>query len=226
MKVQTARISDRQISISIIEDNKFVRQGWEAVLRSINDFDLTGIFASCEEAFATDDIGESDVVIMDIGLPGMSGIEGVKYLAENHPNVAVIMCTVHDDEDLIFDAICNGAVGYLLKKVQAPDLERAIRDAADGGSPMTPNIARKVIASLQVRPSHKADERDQLTKREKEVLNLLALGKSYASIGQELFLSVDGVRYHIRHIYEKLQVNSRAQAIAKGLRERIIRPPR
>jgi DNA-binding NarL/FixJ family response regulator len=215
-----------KISISIVEDNRYVRTGWEAVLQGVREFDLIGAYENCEQAFETDDIAQSDIVIMDIGLPGMSGIEGVRYLTEKYPDIAVIMCTVFDDEEKIFDALCNGAVGYLLKKISAEDLVQAIRDAAAGGSPMTPNIARKVITSFQQKPTKTKHKADELSERETNVLILLSEGKSYSAIAQELFLSVDGVRYHIRHIYEKLQVHSRSQAIAKGLRNRIINPPR
>lgn len=163
---------------------------------------------------------------MDIGLPGMSGIDGVRYLAEKYPDIAIIICTVYDDDDKIFEAICAGAIGYLLKKIQPEELIQAIQEAASGGSPMTPNIARKVITSFQTSSTANVKTEDTLTDPEKEVLLQLARGKSYTAIGKELFLSVDGVRYHIRHIYEKLQVHSRAEAVAKGLQNRIIFPPR
>ncbi len=218
--------SDQIITISIIEDNRYVRTGWQAVLQNVANFEVVGIFESCEAAFATEEIGITDVVIMDIGLPGMSGIDGAKQIAEKYPNVAIIMCTVYDDDEKIFEALCSGAIGYLLKKIQPQELIQAIQDAAAGGSPMTPNIARKVIKSFQVETDTSRRNEDQLTEREKEVLHLLSQGKSYAAIGKELFLSVDGVRYHIRHFYEKLQVHSRAEAVAKGLQNRIIQPPR
>jgi len=218
--------SDQIITISIIEDNRYVRTGWQAVLQNVPNFEVVGIFESCEAAFGAQEIGISDVVIMDIGLPGMSGIEGVKQIAEKYPDMAIIMCTVYDDDEKIFEALCSGAIGYLLKKIQPQELIQAIQDAAAGGSPMTPNIARKVIKSFQGATDTSRRKEDQLTDREKEVLHLLSQGKSYAAIGKELFLSVDGVRYHIRHFYEKLQVHSRAEAVAKGLQNRIIQPPR
>lgn len=214
------------INISIIEDNRYVRTGWQAVLQNTPNFEVVGLFESCEAAFAVEEIGISDVVIMDIGLPGISGIEGVKVIAEKYPDTAIIMCTVYDDDEKIFEALCSGAIGYLLKKIQPQELIQAIQDAAAGGSPMTPNIARKVIKSFQGTTDSSPRKEDQLSEREKEVLHLLSQGKSYAAIGKELFLSVDGVRYHIRHFYEKLQVHSRAEAVAKGLRNHIIQPPR
>jgi len=136
----------------------------------------------------------------------------------------VIMCTVYEEDEKIFDALCAGAVGYLLKEIEPDELVRAIRDATDGGSPMTPRIARKVIAHFQ-RPVRK-DSENELTDREREVLVLLAQGKSYAAIAEQLFISVDGVGGRIRKIYEKLQAHSRGEAVAKGLAKRLIDPPK
>ena len=206
--------------ILIIEDNRYAREGWKAALESVPHYKITGAFSSCEDAFRSDAPRQTDIALMDIGLPGMSGIDGVKYIAEHYPSCRVIMCTVYDDDQNIFEAICAGAIGYLLKKTSADDLVKSIRDAYEGGSPMTPNIARKVIASFQKTSARAPME---LSEREMSVLNLLAQGKSYATIGQELFLSVDGVRYHIRHIYEKLQVKTRGAATAKGLKYGLIK---
>lgn len=220
----SSKMPEKFISISIVEDNKFVRAGWEAVLGDVPDFIVLSAYPSCEDALASEEIGQSDVVLMDIGLPGMSGIEGVKHLLERYPELIIVICTVHDEDEKVFDAICAGAMGYLLKKITPVELIKAIRDAVAGGSPMTPNIARKVIASMQV-PAVQNSATD-LSERESEVLYHLAAGKSYSNIAGEMFLSVDGVRYHIRNIYEKLQVHSRAEAIAKGHQNRLIRPPK
>ncbi|MCB0273518.1 MAG: response regulator transcription factor, partial [Calditrichaeota bacterium] len=139
----------------------------------------------------------------------------------------IIMCTVHDDNEHIFQAICAGAVGYLLKKTPPEELLKAIREAAGGGSPMTPNIARQVITSFQ-RPSaaEQQEEVYTLTPREQEVLEALATGKSYHGIAREMHISINSVRFHIRGIYEKLQVHSRTEAIAMGLKKKLIQPPR
>ena len=149
--------SEKLIAISIIEDNAYLRDGWMSVLDGVADFLLLGSYESCEEAFSGSNIGQSDVVLMDIGLPGMSGTEGVDKLTEDYPDLAVIMITVHDDDHHVFDAICAGAVGYLLKHTTPLELIDAIRSAYNGGSPMTPNIARKVINSFQLQ------KRDPLT---------------------------------------------------------------
>ncbi len=213
--------------IFLIEDNKFIRRGWEFALENEPDFVVLGSYGSCEEAFADGSIGDADLVLMDIGLPGMSGIEGVRYLKERFPRQIIVMCTVHEDDEKIFDALCAGAVGYLLKKTPPEKLIEALREAYNGGSPMTPCVARKVIASFQQKPL-KTDtgETVTLTEREQQILERMAQGKTYSAIADEICLSVDGVYYHIRHIYEKLQVHTRAEAVAQGLKKRLIPPPR
>ena len=213
------------IWISIVEDNRFVREGWLAALEAVEGFKVIGVHGSCEEALAAKSFTDSQVVLMDIGLPGMSGIEGVQILKERTPDVAVIMCTVYEDDQKIFDALCAGAIGYLLKDVGSSQLVAGIREAAAGGSPMTPAIARKVIATFQRPAATAPPPGHDLTDREREVLVLLAEGKSYASIAQQLFLSRDGVISRIRRIYEKLHAHSRGEAVAKGLARGIIRPP-
>lgn len=210
------------IKIVIIEDNRYMRKGWTAILDFETDFVVLDAFQSCEDAFNSDIMARADIVLMDIELPGMNGIEGVKFLQKEHPDLAVIMATVFDDDKNIFDALCAGAVGYLMKKVSPEELKQAIREANNGGSPMTPNIARKVIQTFHY-PNLK-DSEEQLNERELEILEQLAKGKSYAAIGKSVFLSVDGVRYHIRNIYRKLQVNSRSEAVSKGYSRRLIDP--
>ncbi len=215
------------IHVMIIEDNRYVRAGWELALQHEDDFIVTGAFGSCEEAFQHPEIEEADVVVMDIGLPGMSGIEGVKYLKEKYPEQTIVMCTVHEDDEQIFEALCAGAVGYLLKRTTPEELIKALREAHRGGSPMTPSVARKVIRSFQRKPLKSfTGEEVSLTEREQQILTLMAQGKSYATIAEEVCLSVDGVSYHVRHIYEKLQVHSRAEAVAQGLKKRLIPPLR
>jgi DNA-binding NarL/FixJ family response regulator len=208
------------IKVGIIEDNEYMREGWETFIDHEKDLTVIGTFGSCEEAFESEQINKIDLAIMDIGLPGMSGIEGVKYMREHHPDVNIIMATVHDDDDHIFDALKAGAVGYLMKKVTPDELVHAIRDAQNGGSPITPNIARKVIATFQ----RAADLEEELSERELQILDQLATGRSYAAIGKKIFLSVDGVRHHIRNIYQKLEVHSRSEAIAKGISKKLINP--
>lgn len=210
----------RLIKVSTVEDNEFMREGWEEIINSQEDFLLIGSYESCEDAFADDEFKFTNIALMDIELPGMNGIEGVKYIRENYPDMIVVMATVFDDNEHVFEAIRNGAIGYMLKKTNPETFSNAIRTAMDGGSPMTPEIARKVIQFMQ--PEKSADPEVQLTDREQEILKELATGKSYKDIGDSIYLSEDGVRYHIRNIYQKLHVNSRSQAVAKGMKQKLI----
>ncbi|MCX7611945.1 MAG: response regulator transcription factor [Ignavibacterium sp.] len=218
--------TDKVIRIVLIEDNKFTRAGWEVLFQSNKNFNLVGSFGDCETAFKSDAISKTDMVLLDIGLPGMSGIEGVKFIKKNYPEVLIVMCTVYEDNEEVFEAICAGAVGYLTKDTSPDELIKSLIEAYNGGSPMTPSIARKVISSFQNISEVNKDKVSanvELTEREIQILNLMAQGKSYKKIAEEVFLSVDGVYYHIRHIYEKLQVHSRAEAVAEGIRKKIIK---
>jgi DNA-binding NarL/FixJ family response regulator len=215
------------IKIMIVEDNRFIRSGWEAVIQANKNFNLVGSFPDCETAFNSDVPQKTDLVLMDIGLPGISGIEGVKYLKGKYSNIIIVMCTVHDDSEEIFQAICAGAVGYLTKRTSPDELIKSLIEAYNGGSPMTPSVARKVISSFQnVKVSENENTVSELNEREQQILNLMAQGKSYNTIADEVCLSVDGVYYHIRHVYEKLHVHSRAEAVAEGIKKRLIAPPK
>jgi len=227
MDITKIKNENSTIRIVIIEDNKFTRTGWEAVIQSNKNFNLIGSFADCESAFASDVWIKTDLVLMDIGLPGISGIEGVKYLKEKNPDILIVMCTVYEDSEEIFQAICAGAVGYLTKRTAPQDLISALIDAYNGGSPMTPSVARKVINSFQnIKVENESKKLSALNEREQQILNLMAQGKSYNAIAEEICLSIDGVYYHIRHIYEKLHVHSRAEAVAQGIKNRLIAPPK
>ena len=218
-----AQETNKIYRVSIIEDNHYLREGYKAILAEEPDFTVLGDYESCEKAFDAEEFGDSDVVLMDIELPGMSGIDGVKCIKQQYHQMIIIMSTIHDDDQNVFDAICAGAVGYLVKMISGEDLVKAIREAFAGGSPMTPNIARKIISSFQETPKKETDY-SRLTDLEQTALGHLAEGKSYASIAKIMFLSIDGVRYHLRHIYEKLHVNTRAEAVAKGLKDHLIPP--
>mgnify|MGYP003332555416 CR=1 FL=1 len=209
------------IKVLIIEDNKYMREGWRTFIDYDKELVVLGSYVSCEDAISSGVIQKANVIVMDIGLPGMSGIEGVKEVKKINPEIQVVMATVHDDNDHIFEAIKAGAVGYLMKKVSPDELVAAVKDAHRGGSPITPNIARKIITSMQ---SNEEKAETSLSEREVEILKELATGKSYAAIGKTIFLSVDGVRHHIRKIYQKLQVSSRSEAISQGIKKRLIDP--
>ena len=208
------------VRIVIIEDNIFARTGWETALNLDDDFVVLESFSSCEDALNSGLIKKTNVVLLDIGLPGISGIEGAEKISTLNPNVLIIMITIHDDDKSIFGSLQSGAIGYLHKSVSPDELVDAIKVAIKGGSPMSPQIARKVLKSFhKFKPQY---ENDRLTEKEDLILNLLAEGKSYKTIGEEIFLSVNGVKYHIRSIYEKLHVNTRAEAVSKGRKLRIL----
>jgi len=162
-----------------------------------------------------------DVVLSDIGLPGMSGIEGVRILRTRHPALLLLMLTIHDDDERIFDAICAGACGYLLKKTPPARLLDSLREAVAGGAPMSPEVARRVIALFrEVRPPDRADY--HLTPHETRLLKLFVEGHNYKTAAAELRVSVNTVNFHVRSIYDKLQVHSRSEAVAKALRNRLV----
>ena len=219
---ESSETEPNRLKVVIVEDNRYMRESWQTIIDFERDMKVSAAFPSCEAALRSREIAEADVIIMDIELPGMSGIEGVKEIKRRHPQSTIIMATVFEDDKNVFQSLQGGAMGYLTKKVSTSELLDAIRTAHNGGSPMSPAIARKVIGSLQSQAAKKNPE-SILSDREREVLEYLADGKSYAAIAKTMFLSVDGVGYHIRNIYEKLQVNSRAEAVSVGLRKRLIR---
>jgi DNA-binding NarL/FixJ family response regulator len=165
---------------------------------------------------------DPDVILMDIGLPGMSGIEGIREVKKVRSDAVIVVLSVYEDDENIFEALCQGACGYLVKNTPPARLIEAITEAHEGGSPMTSHIARKVVSLFQ--KSYKgADDADiRLTDREKEILTGLSDGDSYNSIAESLFISVDTVRYHIRNVYEKLQVHSQSAAVSKAIRKGLI----
>jgi DNA-binding NarL/FixJ family response regulator len=167
------------------------------------------------ENLATD---QPNLILMDIGLPGMSGIEGIKRVKELQPDCLVLVLSVYDDDDHIFEALCTGACGYLIKKTPPARLIEAIREAYEGGSPMNSHIARKVVTFFQkqAKPATAADA--AVTDREKEILASLAQGNSYKLVADELNISIDTVRFHIRNIYKKLHVHTQSEAVAKAVR--------
>ena len=185
-------------------------------------FSCVGSFRTMEETL--DKIGTNlpDVVLADIGLPGMSGIEGVRLLKERYAALTVIMLTVYEDDERIFDALCAGACGYLIKKTPPARLLESIREAMDGGAPMSPDIARKVIKLFrEIRPPERNDY--HLTPHELRLLKLLVEGHNYKTAATELGVSLNTICFHIKQIYEKLQVHSKSEAVAKALRNRLFR---
>lgn len=211
---------DRLIRVIIVEDNDYIREGWSTILDSDPEICVLGAFESFELAWESGEYLKSDIVLLDIGLPGLQGTDAVLEFLNEKPGLAIIMATVFEDNEHVFQSIENGAVGYLMKKVSPDELIKAMKDAYVGGSPMSPNIARKVIELMHSKS--KAGDKYSLNDRESEILQLLGEGNSYSAIAKKIFLSVDGVGYHIRNIYRKLQVNGKSQAIAKGVSEGLI----
>jgi DNA-binding NarL/FixJ family response regulator len=163
-----------------------------------------------------------DVVLCDIGLPGMSGIEGIRILKERYPNLLLLMLTVYDDDERIFDALCAGACGYMLKRTSPARLLESLKEAVTGGAPMSPEVASRVITLFrEIRPPERADY--ELTPHESRLLKLLVEGHNYTTAAEELRVSFNTVKFHMRHIYEKLQVHSKSEAVAKAMRERLFK---
>lgn len=210
-------------SVIIVEDNRTIREAITSLINNTGKFLCIASFPDCESMLNSREIFKADIFLMDIGLPGISGIEGVKKLKEKFPDVDIMMLTIYEDNERIFDALCAGACGYLLKNTPPSDLINALETLYNGGSPMSPQIARKVVDLFRVYKSKRDQEKKSLlSTREKEVLSSLALGKSYKETADTLYISVDTVRQHIRSIYYKLQVHSQSEAVALAIRKGII----
>lgn len=203
------------IKVAIVEDKPELLANLKLILSYYKELEVTGAYSNAEDFMqALEPAMLPEVVVMDINLPGVSGIKAVEKLKPQYPQLQFLMCTIYEDEENIYQSLCAGASGYVVKNTPPEKFLEAIRDIHNGGSPMSPNIARKVVLSFQQR-NRKADEYENLTSREKELLDLLAKGYRYKEIAAELFISVETVRTHIRNIYDKLQVNSRTEALNK-----------
>jgi len=211
----------KAIEILIYEDNEDMREGLAQLIQRTSEFKLSGAFADCMSAEAQIKKLQPDVILMDIDMPGINGIQAVKIIRHFDLDVQILMLTVFDTNEKIFDALCAGASGYLLKKASPFKIIEAIKDVSSGGSPMTPEIAKKVLAHFSRQPL-KIESIYNLTQREKDILFCLTQGYSYKMIAAQLQLSIDTIRFYIKQIYLKLQVNSAPEAIAKALREHLI----
>lgn len=203
----------------IYEDNDSLRKSLEELLALSDEFVVAGSFHNCMQAATDVRSLKPDIILMDIDMPGMSGIEAVKKIRQFNTSVAIIMLTVFDDNKHVFDAICAGASGYLLKKHVSEKLITAVKEVLDGGAPMSPAIAKMVIHSMQQK---KEATPYQFTAREKEVLNLLCKGNSYKMIAADTQLSFETIRTYIKRIYEKLQVHSATEAVSKAINEKLL----
>jgi DNA-binding NarL/FixJ family response regulator len=209
------------IKVAIVEDNKDLREGLEQLIQGTRGFSCVGAFGTSDLLLEGLENVSPDVILMDIGLPGISGVDCVKLVKKRNPEINVLMLTVYEDDQKIFASIYNGASGYLLKKTPPVKILEAIREIHSGGAPMTGKVARKVLGMFQ-QPNLVLSPDTELSSREKEILQGLVDGLSYKMLAAKYFISIDTVRTHIKHIYDKLHVHSKSQAVAKALRERII----
>ena len=201
------------INVAIIEDDDNIRQSFTILLSGSPGFTCVGSFKNSEDAIANMDSLQVDVVLMDINLPGMNGIQCTRILKRKNPKLQIIMETVYENSEMIFESLKMGASGYLLKRTHPARILEAIEEVHKGGSPMSSQIARMVVESFQINNSN--NKEFDLTKRELEILDCLSKGYRYKEIAEKLFISMDTVRSHIRNIYEKLQVKSRTEAVLK-----------
>ena len=209
------------VSVAIIEDHREFRDYLTALISGTEGFHCTGSFRSVEEALPRIKAHVPDVILLDIGLPGMSGIEGIHLFKERYPEILLLTLTVYDDDERIFDALCAGASGYLLKKTQPAQLVQSVREAAQGGAPMSPEVARRVIRLFRkIRPPDRADY--DLSPHEIRILKLLVEGHNYKTAAAKLGVAPTTINFHLQNIYQKLQVHSKTEAVAKALRNRLI----
>lgn len=208
------------MKIIIYEDDDKLRQSLALLIDGAEGFTVAGHFPNCKNVEAEMTALQPDIVLMDIDMPEVDGIEGVARIKAKHPGIHILMHTVFDDNDKLFACLSAGANGYLLKKTPPAKLLEALQDIYAGGAPMSPGIARRVLSTFhELKPT--ADKYG-LTKREKEVLLLLTEGYTYKAISAELHISMETVSSHLRHIYEKLHVNCGTEAVAKAIRERLV----
>lgn len=209
------------VRVVIIEDLREVREGLAALVHGTSGFECASSYRTMEDALTGIATDHPDVILTDIGLPGMDGIDGTRILRERFPDVPILALSVYDDDENVFNAICAGASGYLLKNTAPARLLESLREVADGGAPMSPEIARRVVKLFrEFRPPERAPY--HLTPQETELLKLMVEGHHYKTAARELNISTNTVSFHLKHIYGKLQVHSKTEAVAKALRERLI----
>jgi DNA-binding NarL/FixJ family response regulator len=221
MPVDAAERPDGPIRVVIIEDVREVRESLACLIGGTPGFHCAGSYRTMEDALSGVARNGPDVILADIGLPGMGGIEGTRILRQRFPRVPIVALTVYDDEDRVFDAICAGASGYLLKNTAPARLLEALREVVNGGAPMSPDVARRVVTLFrEFRPNPRASH--ALTPQETELLKLMVEGHHYKTAAREMGISTHTVSFHLRNIYDKLQVHSKTEAVAKALRERLV----
>ena len=211
-----------EIKVAIFEDNNNMREGLFQLINGSSGFTCTGAFPNCDDLVKRIKSANPDVIVMDIEMPGISGIEGVKQAKENFPEIKILMETIFEDDEKIFDSICAGAEGYILKNTAPTEILGAIKEIYEGGSPMTPTIANRVLKMVKKQRASDSKNVFNLTDREKEILSCLVEGMSYKLIADECTISIDTVNVHIKNIYKKLQVHSKSEAVAKAIKRNIV----
>lgn len=211
-----------EIKVAIFEDNNNMREGLYQLINGSQGFTCTGAFPNCDDLVRRIKTSNPDVIVMDIEMPGISGIEGVKIVKENFPDIKILMETIFEDDSKIFDSICAGAEGYILKNTAPVEILSAIKEIYGGGSPMTPTIANRVLKMVKSQRASDSENLFNLTDREKEILSCLVEGMSYKLIADECTISIDTVNVHIKNIYKKLQVHSKSEAVAKAIKGKIV----
>lgn len=209
------------VRVVVIEDQRELREGLQTLLNFTPDFRCVRSFGSMESALENIVAVETDLILTDIGLPRMNGIEGTRILREKFPALPIIVLTVHDEDDKIFQALCAGASGYLLKNTAPARIVEAIKEVLDGGAPMSPDVARRVVHLFRTF-APPAEVEYHLTEQERRILKMLVDGHHYKTAAYELGISRSTVAFHLKNVYEKLQVHSKTEAVAKALREQII----
>jgi DNA-binding NarL/FixJ family response regulator len=210
------------VRVAIVEDLIEIRQGLSVLINGTSGFSCVGAYRTMEEALERTAGSVPDVMLVDIGLPRMSGIEGTRILKSRYPGLQILVLTVYDDDKRIFDAMCAGANGYLLKTTPPARLLESMQEVLQGGAPMSPSVARRVISLFrEVRPPEHADY--NLTPHELRLLTLLVEGHNFKSAAAELGVTTHAISFHMRRVYEKLQVHSKSEAVGKAMRERIVR---
>ena len=210
------------IRVAIFDDNKNLLDSLFQLINGSSGFECVGAFPNCNELLSDMKKANPDVVLMDIEMPGMTGIEAARLIKEKYPEVRILMETIFEEDDKVFASICNGADGYILKNTPPTLILEAIREVYEGGAPMTPSIASKVLKMFRSHTSPIKNDSSNLTTREKEILSCLVDGMSYKLIADKCFISIDTVGGHIKNIYEKLQVHSKGEAVAKAIRRNIV----